>query len=46
MVKEAIPCKDIYVSYIGPIIGGTVGPDTVCLCAFGKDVTFSAEESK
>lgn len=46
MVKEAIPCKDIYVSYIGPIIGGTIGPDAVCLSAFGKDVTFKAEESK
>jgi DegV family protein with EDD domain len=46
MVKEKIPCKDIYVSYIGPIIGGTIGPDAVCLSAFGKDVTFKAEESK
>ena len=46
MVKEAIPCKDIYVSYIGPIIGGTIGPDAVCVSAFGKDVTFKAEESK
>ena len=46
MIKEAIPCKDVYVSYIGPIIGGTIGPDAVCLSAFGKDVTFKAEESK
>ena len=47
MVKEAIPeCKDVYVSYIGPIIGGTIGPDAVCLSAFGKEVTFKAEESK
>lgn len=47
MVKEAIPeAKEIYVSYIGPIIGGTIGPDAVALSAFGKDVTFKAEESK
>ena len=46
MIKEAIPCKDVYVSYIGPIIGGTIGPDAVCVSAFGKDVTFKAEESK
>ena len=47
MVEEAIPeAKEIYVSYIGPIIGGTIGPDAVALSAFGKDVTFKAEESK
>ena len=46
MIKEAVPCKDVYVSYIGPIIGGTIGPDAVCISAFGKDVTFKAEESK
>ncbi len=46
MVKEAIPCKDVYVSYIGPIIGGTIGPDAVCLSAFGKEVTYKAGEDK
>lgn len=46
MIKEAIPCKEIYVSYIGPIIGGSIGPDAVALAAFGKEVTFKAEESK
>ena len=46
MVKEKIPCKDINIGYIGPIVGGTIGPDAVVLSAFGKDVTFKAEESK
>ena len=43
MVKETIKCKDIHVSYIGPIIGASVGPDTIGLYAFGKEVTFKAE---
>ncbi|MBQ8546195.1 MAG: DegV family protein [Clostridia bacterium] len=44
MVEEAIPCKDIYVSYIGPIIGGSIGPDAVALAAFGKEVTYRVGE--
>ncbi|MBE6664320.1 MAG: DegV family protein [Ruminococcaceae bacterium] len=44
MVKAAIPCKDIYVSYIGPIIGGTIGPDAIALAAFGKEVTYRVGE--
>ena len=46
MVKEKVPCKDIYVCYIGPIVGGSIGPDAVALSAWGKEVTFKAEESK
>ena len=46
MVKEAIPCKDIYVCYIGPIVGGSIGPDAVALSAWGKEVTFDAGEEK
>ncbi|MBQ3040259.1 MAG: DegV family protein [Clostridia bacterium] len=44
MVKAAVPCKDIYVSYIGPIIGGSIGPDAVALAAFGKEVTYRVGE--
>ena len=43
MVKEAIPCKDTYISYIGPIVGASIGPDAIALWAVGKEVTFSAE---
>lgn len=44
MVQKQIPCRDIYVSYIGPIIGASVGPDCIAVFAFGKEVTFTAEE--
>lgn len=46
MVKEAIPCKDIYVCYIGPIVGGSIGPDAVALSAWGKEVTYRAGDEK
>ena len=42
LVEQEIPCKDIYVNYIGPIIGASVGPGTVGLFAFGKEVTVEA----
>ena len=42
MVKQEIKCKDIYVTLIGPIIGASVGPDTIGLWAFGNEVTFRA----
>lgn len=44
LVKAEIPCKEIYVGYIGPIVGASVGPDAVALFGFGKDVTFRAAE--
>ena len=43
-VKEAvlreIPCKDVYVNYIGPIIGASIGPDAIAILSFGEEVTF------
>lgn len=44
MVKAEIGPKEVYTCLIGPIIGASVGPDTIGLWAFGKTVTFSAEE--
>lgn len=38
LLKE-IPCKDTYVSYIGPIIGASVGPGTLAVYCVGKEVT-------
>lgn len=35
--------KDIYVNYIGPIVGGSTGPDTIAIYAFGKTVTIVGE---
>lgn len=44
LILREIPCKDVHVSYIGPIIGATVGPDTMAVLAFGEEVTFRAAE--
>ncbi len=44
LVKKEVPCKDIYVLSIGPIVGASVGPDTIGLFAWGKEETFAAPE--
>lgn len=46
MVKEQINCKEVVVGFIGPIIGGSVGPDTIGLFAYGEEVTYRVGESK
>lgn len=43
MVKREIPCKNVAVGYIGPIVGASIGPDAIGLWAFGKTVRFAAE---
>ena len=43
-IKKEIPCKDIYVCSIGPIIGASVGPDAISVFAFGEAVTFVGGE--
>lgn len=45
MIRKEIPCKGIHVSYIGPIIGATVGPDTIAVFGFGDEVTFRAGDN-
>jgi DegV family protein with EDD domain len=40
LVQQEIPCRDIYLDYIGPIIGSSVGPDTLAVFGFGKEVIF------
>lgn len=42
LVRTQIPCKDIYVNYIGPIIGASVGPGAVAVFGFGKKVEAGA----
>lgn len=44
LVKEKIPCKDIYTGIIGPIIGASIGPDAVAVWGFGDAVTYETEE--
>ncbi|MBQ9870468.1 MAG: DegV family protein [Eubacterium sp.] len=43
-IEKEIPCKDVYVCSIGPIIGASVGPDAISVFAFGKAVTFVGGE--
>lgn len=44
LVKAEIPCKEVCVGTIGPIIGASVGPDCLGLFAFGEKETFQAAE--
>lgn len=44
IVKNTIPCKDICIGLIGPIIGASIGPDAVGIFAFGKKVNFRVGE--
>ena len=45
-IKEKIPCKDVYVGYIGPIIGASIGPDAVAIFGFGKQITYKLSDNK
>lgn len=44
LVESEIKPKDISIGLIGPIVGASTGPDTIGVWAFGKPVTFAAEE--
>ena len=41
LIKNEIGSNNIYVSYIGPIIGASCGPNVIGLWAFGKEVTYT-----
>lgn len=43
LIKSEIDCREIYTTYIGPIIGASVGPDAIGVFGFGKTVDFRAE---
>lgn len=40
MLEAEIPCAEIYVGYIGPIIGASIGPDAIAVFGFGNEVTY------
>lgn len=40
LIEKEISCKEIYLDYIGPIIGASIGPDALGVFGFGKEVTF------
>lgn len=42
-IQKEIPSKGIYTNYIGPIIGASVGPGTVIVYCYGKEVTIVGE---
>lgn len=42
MIEKEIPCKEIHVGYIGPIIGASIGPDAIGVFGFGTEVTHEA----
>jgi len=44
LIKSEIPCKDVEVGYIGPIVGASIGPDAVGVWAFGQEVTYKIGE--
>ena len=41
-IKDLINPKEIIVTNIGPIIGATVGPDSISVSFYGKEVTLNA----
>lgn len=44
LLKKEIPCIDVEVGYIGPIIGASIGPDAVGIWGFGQEVTYKIGE--
>lgn len=43
LVRQEIGCKDVYLNYIGPIIGVCTGPGTLSVYAFGSKVEIVGE---
>lgn len=40
MIRKEVPCKDIEIGIIGPIIGASVGPSAIGVWTLGKERTF------
>ena len=40
LIRKEIPCLDVEIGYIGPIIGASIGPDAVGIWGFGQEVTY------
>jgi len=40
IIRREIPCRDVEVGLIGPIIGASIGPDAVGIWGFGREVTY------
>ncbi len=46
IAKSEIHCAEIHIGYIGPIVGASLGPDSVGIFAFGVKETFDPAEKK
>ena len=44
MIRKEIPCKGVFLDYIGPIVGASVGPGTIIAYCTGKEETRVGEE--
>lgn len=42
-LAEEIPCREIEIGMIGPIVGASIGPSVIGVFALGKEVTFVSE---
>ena len=42
-IKRELKCKDVHISYMGPIIGASCGPETVGIWGWGKEVTYEVQ---
>lgn len=38
-IEREIECKEVFIDYIGPIVGASVGPGTICVYYCGDKVT-------
>ncbi len=41
-MEEKIPCKEIRIEYMGPIIGSSIGPSGMAVFGWGKEITFKS----
>ena len=44
MLRAEIPCKDVRVGLIGPIVGAAAGPSIIGFWGYGKEVTYHNED--
>ena len=40
LIKQEIPCIDVEIGYIGPIVGASIGPDAVGIWGYGQEVAY------
>jgi DegV family protein with EDD domain len=40
LIKKEIPCIDVEIGFIGPIVGASIGPDAVGIWGLGQEVTY------